>query len=311
LVCKGAAGTKKFAGRKNPHVITTAVEHPSVLTTASCVDRLGADVTVLPVDKTGMVDPDDISKAIRPNTVLASIMFANNEVGTIQPVEEIGQILKKNDIAFHCDAVQAIGKLPLDVNILNIDYLSLSGHKINAPKGIGALYIRSTTSICPLIHGGHQEKNLRAGTENTLGILALGRAIEIISDPEHRNRTAHILHLRDLLEKLIREETDGVTLNGHLHERLPNTINLSFDRVDGAAVLEMLAMHGIGASTGSACSSGEETPSHVLTAMGVPPERSRSSVRFSLGFGNTEDTIRKAAETINSVIKRLRAMSPL
>ncbi len=311
LVCEGAVCPKRFSEGGNPHVITTAVEHPSVLNTASCVNRLGADVTVIKTDHFGMVDPDDIRKAVRPNTVLVSVMYANNEVGTIQPVEEIGRILGERQIAFHCDAVQAVGKLPMDVGRFNIDYLSLSGHKINAPKGIGALYVRSPMSLCPLIHGGHQESNLRAGTENTLGILALGKAVEIMRKPDHEKHTRRILALRDLLEERIRAETDGVTLNGHREQRLPNTLNLSFDRVDGAAVLEMLAMRGIGASSGSACSSGDEAPSHVLSAMQVSPERSRSSVRLSLGYGNTEEEIVRAAETINDVIRRLRAMSPL
>ncbi len=309
LVCEGAVCSRR-AGPNRPHVITSAVEHPSVLNTISCLNRIGADVTQLKVDKFGMVDPDDVRRNIRPSTVLVSIMMANNEVGTIQPIEEIGKLLRSRNISFHCDAVQAIGKLPVNVDALNVDYLSLSGHKINAPKGVGALYVRSTMTLCPLIQGGHQELNLRAGTENTLGIIALGKAMELAVT--HLDRSADALRaLRDRLHKNIIENLIGVHLNGHPDKRLPGTLNLSFDRVDSAAIVEMLSASGIASSSGSACSSGDEKPSHVLTAMNLDPERVRSAIRFSLGYGNTEEEMDMAAEIICSVVEKLRSFSPL
>ncbi len=310
LVCEGSVCSRALSNHQRPHLITTAVEHPSVLHTVSCLNRIGADVSIVKVDSYGIVDPDDIIREIRPTTVLVSVMYANNEVGSIQPVLEIGKRLREYPIAFHCDAVQAMGKIPIDVDELNVDYLSLSGHKINAPKGIGALYIRRTMSLCPLIHGGHQELNLRAGTENTLGIIALAKALEIAArDRETEIQQIHAL--RDRLHHNIQRLLEGVHLNGHPEKRLPNTLNLSFDRIDSAAILEMMAMYGIGASSGSACSSGQESASHVLTAMGLAPERARSALRFSLGYGNTQEQIDIASEQIGSIVKRLREVSPL
>ncbi len=311
LVCEGDTCARKgcvSGGR--PHVITTKVEHPSVINTVSCLHRFGADVTTLPVDQYGILDPDDLIKAIRPSTVLVSVMFGNNEVGSIQPVEEIGKILRERNIAFHCDAVQAVGKIPMNVEKMKIDFLSISGHKINALKGIGALYIRKTMSLCPMIHGGAQELNLRAGTENTLGIIALDKAIEI-AEKDNFRESARIQKLRDLFHEKLTSKLDGVHLNGHPEKRLPGTLNLSFDRIDSAAILEMISMLGIAASSGSACSSDEEEASHVLTAMGLPPEITRSALRFSLGYGNTEAEISKAADIIVDTVKKLRAVSPL
>ncbi len=310
LVCEGSICPHRLAPQHRPHVITSSVEHDSVLTTISCLNRIGADVTVLNVDGTGMVDPDDVFKAIRPTTVLVSIMMANNEVGTIQPIAAIGRRLRERGIAFHCDAVQTVGKLPVDVDDLNVDYLALSGHKLNAPKGVGALYIRRTMSLCPLIHGGHQEGNLRAGTENNIGIIALGKAIEV-AGRDREEDVRRIQALRDRLHDAIVHDLDGVHLNGHEIHRLPGTLNLSFEKVDGAAILEMLAMHGIAASTGSACSSGDDAPSHVLVAMGIAADLARSALRFSLGYGNTDDEIDEAASIIVKTVKQLRALSPL
>lgn len=310
VICPGGLCRHSLCQTESMHFITTMVEHPSVYQTASCLKLQGADVTYLSVDGMGMVDPDELRRSIRENTALISIMLANNEVGTIMPIAELGAIAREHGIPFHVDAVQAIGKIPVDVDSMNIDLLSLSGHKLNAPKGIGALYARKSMSLCPLIHGGHQELNLRAGTENTLGIFALGKSLEVAIQ-EGFAEAAHVRLLRDRLHNILLERLDGVHLNGHPEKRLPGTLNLSFDRIDGAAILEMLAMEGIAVSSGSACSSGEETPSHVLTAMGLAPEKARSSIRISLGYGNTEQEILIAADTIIRTVNRLRALSPL
>ena len=311
LFCEGSScALSQLRKLVRPHIITSSIEHPSVINTVECLKRAGTDVTFLPVDEFGMVDPEDLISAIKPSTVLVSIMMGNNEVGTVQPVKEIGRICHEREISFHCDAVQTVTKLPINVNELNIDFLSLSGHKINAPKGIGALYIRKEINICPLIHGGHQERNLRAGTENNLGIIALGKAIEIAFD-RGENHNLETIALRDLLQQRLFEKLDGVLLNGHPTQRLPGTVNVSFDRIDGAAVLEMLAMLGISASSGSACSSGSGDVSHVLHAMGLKPERIRGAVRFSVGDGNTHEEIEHAADVIANTVTKIRALSPL
>jgi cysteine desulfurase len=297
-------------GEQAPHVITTAIEHPSILSTLICLRNLGAEITQVAVDKYGLVDPDDIFRAIQPNTILVSVMMANNEVGTIQPIAEIGKKLREKEISFHCDAIQGIGKLPVNVNDLFLDYLSISGHKINAPKGIGALYLGHNFMLCPLIHGGHQESNYRAGTENNLGILALGKAIEI-AQRDGAEEFKKIKALRDRFHNAIMSKIDGVHLNGHPEQRLPGTVNLSFDRVDGAGIIEMAGTMGVAAASGSACSSMDEGPSHVLTAMNIAPERARSAVRFSMGYGNTPEDIDEAVERIDKVVSTLRAISPL
>lgn len=310
LVCADQQCRHTLCNTRQFHYITSQVEHPSVYQTFRCLKHLGGEVTYVPVDHYGMVDPDDIRKAIKPNTMLVSVMMGNNEVGTIQPIREIGAITRERGIAFHVDAVQTVGKLPFSVDDMNIDLLSLSGHKLNAPKGIGALYARKTMALCPLIHGGHQELNLRAGTENTLGIFALGKALQIAM--EHgEEEAAHARLLRDKMHRRLMDTLDGIHLNGHPEERLPGTLNLSFDRIDGAAILEMLAMQGIAVSSGSACSSGDEAPSHVLTAMGIPQETARSSIRISFGLGNTDAEIDKASTIIIETVEKLRALSPL
>lgn len=310
IICTGNICRHTIGKATSFHLITSAVEHPSVFLTADCLKNLGSDVTFLPVDSDGMVDPQSLQRAIRPDTLLISIMMANNEVGTIMPAKELGAIAHEHGILFHVDAVQALGKIPVNVEEMNIDLLTLSGHKLNAPKGIGALYAKQTMRLCPMIHGGHQELNLRAGTENTLGIFALGTSLESAmrygSGEAEKTRK-----LRDQLHQQLVNSLDGVHLNGHPEKRLPGTLNLRFDKIDGAAVLEMLAMQGVAVSSGSACSSGSEEPSHVLTAMGLPPEQARSSIRISLGYGNTEEDILMAADIIIQTVKKLRSLSPL
>ncbi|MBN1297125.1 cysteine desulfurase [bacterium] len=310
LICRGEKCRHTVCNVQQFHYITSQIEHPSVHQTFYCLSHMGADVTYLPVDGFGRVNPDDVRRALKPNTVLISIMMGNNEVGTLQPIREIGTIARESDVAFHVDAVQAVGKLPIDVDAMHIDLLSLSGHKLNAPKGIGALYARNSMALCPLIHGGHQELNLRAGTENTLGIFALDKALAIaLIDGE--TEAAESRKLRDLMHNKLTESLTGVHLNGHPTQRLPGTLNLSFDRIDGAAILEMLAMQGIAVSSGSACSSGEESPSHVLMAMGLPPEKARSAIRISFGLGNTEDQVQAAAAILIRTVEKLRTLSPL
>lgn len=304
---KGVASALKGKGN---HIITTSVEHPSVLNTCKYMAKEGWDVTFLPVDSYGMIDLDQLRDSITDRTILISIMFANNETGTIFPVEEIGKIARQKGVLFHCDAVQAVGKVPIDVKKMNIDLLSLSGHKLYAPKGVGALYARRGVRITPLIHGGHQERNRRAGTENVAGIVALGKACEIaIRDMEEE--VAHLTRLRDKLEKGIMERIEHVRLNGHPTKRLPTTLNVSFEYIEGESILLNLDMKGVAASSGSACTSGSLEPSHVLMAMGVPHEVAHGSVRFSLGRDNTEEDIEYVLEILPSIVERLRQMSPL
>jgi cysteine desulfurase len=296
--------------RVGTHIITSQVEHPSVLETLRCLEKLGYAITYLPVDRYGMVDPDDVRKAIRPSTLLISIMYANNEVGTIQPIKEIARIARENDILMHTDAVQAFGKIPIDVEELGVDFLSLSGHKINAPKGVGALYVRPGLRVCPLIHGGHQEHGERAGTENTLGILALGKATEV-AERTMTEHVAQLRRLRDRLEQGLLERVPDTFVNGHPEQRLPGTTNISFRFIEGEAILFRLDGKGICVSTGSACSSGSLEPSHVLMAMGLSHEDAHGSIRFSLGYGNTDEDVDYALEQVPDVIAGLRAMSPL
>lgn len=304
---KGIASAMKGKGN---HIITTSVEHPSVLNTCKYMAKEGFDVTFLPVDSTGMIDLDELRASITDRTILITIMFANNETGTIFPVEEIGRIAREKGVIFHCDAVQAAGKLPIDVRRFNIDLLSISGHKLYAPKGIGALYIRRGVRLTPLIHGGHQERNRRAGTENVIGIVALGKACEIAMRDMDKE-VANLTRLRDRLYNGIVERIDHVRLNGHPTKRLPTTLNLSFEYIEGESILLNLDMKGIAASSGSACTSGSLEPSHVLMAMGVPPEIAHGSVRFSLGRGNTDEDVDYCLEVLPPIVERLRSMSPL
>ncbi|MBI5327664.1 MAG: cysteine desulfurase NifS [Deltaproteobacteria bacterium] len=307
LAIKGVAESKKDKGN---HIITTKVEHPAVLSTCKYLAKNGFDVTFLDVDNHGMLDLDQLKKAITPKTILITIMFSNNETGVIFPIEEIGKIAKEHNIPFHTDAVQGVGKVPIDVKKMNVDLLTLSGHKLYAPKGIGALYVKRGVRLVPLIHGGHQERNRRGGTENVAGIVALGKACEIAAR-DMEQEIKHITALRDRLEKGLMQRVTHVRLNGHPIERIPNTVNLSFEFAEGESLLLNLDMKGIAASSGSACTSGTLEPSHVLVAMGVPMEASHSSVRFSLGRGNTIEDIDYVIDVLPAMVERMRSMSPL
>jgi cysteine desulfurase len=294
---------------KGKHIITSSIEHHAVLHTCAWLEGQGFEVTYLPVDKYGMVSPDELRKAIRDDTILISIMFANNEIGTIQPIKEIGEIAKENQIYFHTDAVQAIGHVPIDVKKLNIDLLSLSGHKFEGPKGCGALYIRKGVKIDPLLHGGAQERKRRAGTENVPGIVGLGKAIELATaEIEESNRT--LLKLRDrLIEGLLK--IPKTHLNGHPTQRLANNVNVTFEYIEGESLLLLLNAKGIYASTGSACNSSSLEPSHVLTACGVPHEIIHGSLRLSLGRMNTSEDVDRVLEVVPEIVQKLRNMSPL
>lgn len=295
--------------RKGKHIITTAVEHHAILHAAEWLQSQGFEVTYLPVDQYGMVSPADVEKAIRPDTILISVMCANNEVGTIQPIAEIGAIARAHGIYFHTDAVQAVGHVPIDVKAEHIDMLSLSGHKFYGPKGIGVLYIRRGVRIQNLLHGGAQESRHRAGTENVAGIVGLGAAIErsVAAMPEE---SARLTAMRD---HMIREllKTPASHLNGHPTQRLPNNVNITFEYIEGEGILLLLNMFGICASTGSACNSASLEPSHVLTAMGVPHEIAHGSVRLTLGERNTEEDVSYVLEKLPEVVRKLRSMSPL
>jgi len=304
---KGVAYANEEKGR---HIITSSIEHHAVLNTCKFLGKHGFKITYLPVDRYGVVNPDDVRKAITDDTILISIMHANNEVGTIEPIAEIGKIAKEKEIYFHTDAVQSIGKIPINVNELNIDLLSLSGHKLYGPKGIGVLYIRKGTRIQPLIHGGHHERNRRAGTENVPGIVGLGKAIEI-AKLSMEKESIYLTNLRDRLYNGIKEKIDNIYLNGHPVNRLPNTLNLSFEFVEGESIIHNLDMKGVAVSSGSACTSGSLEPSHVLKAMGVEPAIAQGSIRFSLGKDNTEEEIDYVIEILPEIIFRLREMSPL
>ncbi|MGB9941083.1 cysteine desulfurase NifS [Methanosarcina sp.] len=299
-----------FANRnKGKHIITSSIEHHAVLHTCAWLEGKGFEVTYLPVDKYGMVSPEGLKKAIREDTILISIMLANNEIGTIQPLEEIGKIAKENRVYFHTDAVQAIGHVPIDVKKMNIDLLSLSGHKFEGPKGCGALYIRNGVKIEPLLHGGTQEKKRRAGTENVPAIAGLGKAIELAAaETEESNKT-----LLELRERLIIEflKIPKTHLNGHPTQRLANNVNVTFEYIEGESLLLLLNAKGISASTGSACNSTSLEPSHVLTACGVPHEIVHGSLRLSLGRMNSEKDVNRVLEVVPEIVQKLRNMSPL
>ncbi len=304
---KGVAAARRRGG---DHIITSSVEHHAVLHTCRYLERQGFSVTYLPVDGYGRVDPAAVADAITDRTCLISVMSANNEIGTIQPIAEIGKIAREHDIPFHTDAVQAIGSVPMDVDAMNVDLLSLSAHKFYGPKGIGALYIRSGTEIENLIHGGAQEHKRRAGTENLPGIIGLGKGIELATaDIEEHNRK--IGGMRDRLLSGILDAVPDVQMNGHPEMRLANNLNISFRYVEGESILLLLDAHGICVSTGSACSSGSGETSHVLTAIGLAPEMAHGTVRLTLGDANTEDDVDYVLDVLPRVIKRLRSISPL
>ncbi|SHE50226.1 cysteine desulfurase [Caldanaerobius fijiensis DSM 17918] len=295
---------------KGNHIITTSIEHHAVLHTCEYLKKQGFKITYLPVDEYGLVDVEEVKKAITDQTILISVMYANNEVGTIEPVAEIGEIAKERGILFHTDAVQAVGHIPVDVKKLNCDMLSLSAHKFYGPKGIGALYIRKGVKIHPYMHGGGQEKGRRAGTENIPAIVGLGKAIELAT--QNLNQSMEKLtFLRNKLINGLLNKIDHVKLNGHPEKRLPGNVNISVEYVEGESMLLSLDMKGICASSGSACTSGSLDPSHVLLAMGLPHELAHGSLRFSIGEQNTEEEIDYVIQVLPDIVARLREMSPL
>jgi cysteine desulfurase len=300
-----------FANRKKGnHIITSGIEHHAVLHTCEYLEKEGFTITYLPVDQYGLVSPTDLEKAITDKTVLISIMYANNEIGTIEPIAELGAIARKHKIPFHTDAVQVIGNVPVDVKAQNIDLLSLSAHKFYGPKGVGVLFIRKGTKIDNLIHGGGQERRRRAGTENIAGIVGLGKAIELATaDIEGHNKK--IRALRDRLISGILGKIPNSRLNGHPEKRLPGNLNISFEFIEGESMLLWLDDEGICASTGSACTSGSLEPSHVLLATGLPVEISHGSLRLTLGNVNTDADVDFVLEVLPKVVSRLRDMSPL
>jgi cysteine desulfurase len=304
---KGIAAANK---KKGNHIITSAIEHPAIMNSCKYLEGEGFEVTYLPVDSDGLISPEQVKNAIKDNTILISIMFANNEIGTIQPIREIGAIAREKGVLFHTDAVQAIGNIKIDVQSMNIDLLSLSGHKFYGPKGIGALYIRKGVKISSFLHGGQQERGKRASTENVPGIIGLGRAIELATE----NLDEYNKKLIDLREKTIEGLTAKVPyikLNGHRHNRLPGNVNISFQFIEGESLLLMLDMKGIYGSSGSACSSGSLDPSHVLLAIGLPHEIAHGSLRLTFGDENTQEDVDYILEVIPQMVSRLRDMSPL
>jgi cysteine desulfurase len=303
LAIKGAAYANR---KKGNHIITTAVEHHAVLNTCKALEKEGFELTVLPVDGYGMVNPGDLAGAIKDNTILITVMHANNEVGTIQPISEIGEIAREKGILFHTDAVQSIGKIPVDVNDLKVDLLSISGHKIYAPKGIGALYIKQGITWRPFNFGGGQERERRPGTENVPGIVALGKAVELASG-NLAEESARLTVLRDKLIKGITERIDHVKLAGHPSLRLPNNVNFVFEYIDGGTMLLNLDMHGVAASSGSACSTGSVNPSHVLLAMGIPRTMAHGSLRLTLGMVNKEKDVDEFIDIMPGIIEKLRS----
>jgi cysteine desulfurase len=306
LALVGTAYANKKAGN---HIITSAIEHPAILRTCEFLEREGFKVTYLPVDNEGILNTADLEAAITPETTLISVMAINNEIGTIQPIKEIGRIARAKDIYFHTDAVQAIGKIPVNVNDMGVDMLTIAGHKIHAPKGVGLLYVRKGTRVQALIHGGGQERNMKSGTENVPGIVGLGAACKAASRDLEKN-AAHMTRLRDkLIDGILK--IDNVHLNGHRTIRSPNNVNASFSFIEGESMVLMLDMSGIQASTGSACSSKNLKASHVLLACGLPPEEAHGSLRFTNCEYNTDEEICLVLETLPGIVSRLRAMSPL
>lgn len=291
------------------HIITTRVEHPAILNFCKHLSRKGFRVTFLPVDNCGRLDMETFLEAIDDDTAVVSIMYANNETGVIFPIKEIGEILRERKMLFHTDAVQAAGKIPINVKELPVDMLSLSGHKLHATKGVGALYIRRGTRFYPYIIGGHQEHGRRAGTENVASIIGLGKACELAREHLHKE-VGYLKRLRDKLERTLHDLCPDTQVNGDIENRLPNTTNMSFKYVEGEAILLRLDEYGICASSGSACTSGSLEPSHVLRAMGIPYTAIHGSIRFSLSRYNTEDEVDKVIEVMPSIIKELRTLSP-
>ena len=302
-------GVVEAALGERKHVITTAVEHNAALDPCRALERRGVRLTVLPVNREGLVDPEDVRRAICSETVLITIMFANNELGTLQPIEEVGRVAAEKGVLLHTDAVQAAGKVPLNVNRLGVHLLSISGHKLYGPKGVGALYVRKGTRLEPLMYGGHHERDRRPGTENVAGLVGLGKAAELALS-RVQEEGERIAELRDRLESGLLKRIPQARSNGARLERTPNTTNITFPFVEGEAMVIALDLKGIACSTGAACSSGAVEPSHVLTAIGLPPEEARATLRFSLGHQTTAEEVEYALETIPPVIERLRELSP-
>lgn len=296
--------------KRGKHIISSKIEHHAVLHTLQNLEKQGYEVTYLDVDEYGKISLDDLRSSIRPDTILITIMTANNEVGTIEPIEEIGKIAKEHNIVFHTDAVQAIGSIKMNVTEMNIDMLSLSAHKFGGPKGVGALYIKNGVRPQNFMHGGAQERARRAGTENVASIVGLGKAIELATK-NLDEKAAKIKALRDRLIKEIPEKIPYVKLNGHPTDRLPGNVNFSFNFIEGEALLLMLDLNGIAASSGSACTSGSLDPSHVLLALGLPHEIAHGSLRLSIGEINTEEDIETVLEVLPNIVQKLRDMSPL
>ncbi|MBI4437102.1 MAG: cysteine desulfurase NifS [Candidatus Omnitrophica bacterium] len=292
---------------KGNHIISTRIEHPCVLDTCKFMESQGFEVTLLPVDREGRISVEDLKHAITDRTILVSIMHANNEVGTIQPIAELAKVAKERGVYFHTDAVQSFGKIPVDVEDLGVDLLSVSAHKLYGPKGVGCLYVRKDVRILPHQHGGHHERGLRAGTENVAGIVGLGKAVSLARQ-EMEKRTQHLRALQEKFYEGILKRIDDVLLNGHPTERIPGTVNLGFKDVEGESMAINLDLKGICVSTGSACTAGSLEPSHVLVAMGVPQEYARGTVRFSLGHENTQEEMDYCLTEIPKIVKRLREM---
>ena len=295
---------------KGKHIITSKIEHHAVLHTCQYLEKRGYEVTYLDVDENGLVNPADVEAAIRPDTILVSVMFANNEIGTIQPIREIGEITRRKGVLFHTDAVQAFGQIPIQVDDCGIDMLSASGHKLNGPKGIGFLYIRKGVKIRSFIHGGAQERKRRAGTENVPGIVGLGKAAELAFKTMDE-RAAKETELRDYMIRRIEQEIPYCRLNGDRKKRLPNNVNFSFQFIEGESLLIMLDMKGICASSGSACTSGSLDPSHVLLAIGLPHEIAHGSLRMTLGADTTKEDVDYVVDCLKEIVDQLRDMSPL
>lgn len=307
MALRGVAEAYRDKGR---HIITSSIEHHAVLDTCKYLEKNGYKVTYLPVDADGLVHPESVVEALTPETILVSIMHANNEIGTIQPIAEIGKILKERNILFHTDAVQTVGTIPVNVQDLHVDLLSMAAHKFYGPKGTGALYVRRGVKINPLIYGGAQERNRRAGTENVAGIVGLAKALQLANSHLEENR-ARITELRDYLIDRVLSEIDYVRLNGHRTMRLPGNANFSFDFIEGESLLLNLDLKGIAASSGSACTSGSLEPSHVLLSLGLCHETAHGSLRVSLGKGNTREEVDYFMSVLPEIVAKLRAMSPL
>lgn len=303
-------GTAYAKQKKGNHIIASSFEHHAVLDPCKFLEKQGYRVTFLPVTPEGLVRVEDVEAAITDQTILITIMHVNNEVGTIQPIEEIGRLAKTRGITFHTDAVQSAGKIPVDVNALQVDLMTVSAHKIYGPKGIGCLYVRKGTRLEPITHGGGQERKRRPGTENVPGMVGFGKAAELAAR-ELDSESARLTVLRDKLIDGLMSRVDHVRLNGHRTKRIPTNVNVSIEFVEGESILLSMDMHGIGASSGSACTSGSLDPSHVLLAMGIPYEVAHGSLRMTLGRDNTEEDVKYVLEVLPGIIERLRAMSPL